>query len=77
MTTLLAILLAKAAQETTTEMDDNLIWQYTAVGAVFIGLAIWLLIKTIRQARSPRKGGGCCGCSLAETCNSRKLKEGR
>ncbi len=72
---LLAMLLSQVAKEAQAQPDSNLIWQYVAVGAVFTFLAIWLLVKMIRLRKHPFRGGGCCGCSLADSCNSRTLKE--
>ena len=70
----LAILLAQAGQEAAKQpMDSNLVWQYTAVGAVFTALGIWLVIKMHVKSRNPGKGsGGCCGCALSESCKKRR-----
>lgn len=75
---LLAILLAGSAQEATEKLDTNHVLQYTAVGIVFTALGIWLVVKMVLSSRNREKGGGgCCGCALAESCNSRKLKESK
>ncbi|MEZ3551167.1 MAG: FeoB-associated Cys-rich membrane protein [Muribaculaceae bacterium] len=49
----------------------NLIIQYIFVGLVIIGAFIWIIWKLIKLNK---KGGGCCGCDLADACNKKNLK---
>ena len=54
-------------------MDANYILQYTLVGLILLAVCVLIVVKTIRK--SSRKGsGGCCGCSLNESCQKKHLK---
>ncbi|MDE6271935.1 MAG: hypothetical protein K2M31_02895 [Muribaculaceae bacterium] len=58
-------------------MDSNLIWQYAAV-LILILFAIWRMIAGIRKRnKAMKKGGSCCGCSLASSCKDYKKQTGR
>lgn len=50
----------------------NLIFQYIAVGIIFLGALAWTVVKLIKLNK---KGGACCGCDLANACNKRVLKK--
>ncbi len=44
--------------------------QYIIVGAILLASAIRIVVKFRRKRNG--KDAGCCGCSLAETCNKNR-----
>lgn len=53
-------------------MDSNLLWQYIVVLAIIL-FAAWRVVAGIRkQNKAIKKGGSCCGCSLASSCKDYK-----
>lgn len=50
----------------------NLIWQYTLVGIILLGVCVWIVIKV----SGPRKNNRdhCAGCGLYDACEKKKIK---
>lgn len=44
--------------------------QYTLVAIIVLGALVWIVVKSYRK-KSGKSRGGCCGCSLSSTCNSK------
>jgi hypothetical protein len=53
-------------------MHSNL-WQYIVVLLILAGIVVWILVNLFSKKRRKRMGN-CCGCSLSEVCESRKLE---
>lgn len=53
-------------------MHGNL-WQYIVVLLILAGIVVWILVNLFSKKRRKRIGN-CCGCSLSEVCESRKLE---
>lgn len=55
------------------ELTANLIIQYCIVGLVLLGAVVWIIWKLVGlRKRSNVKS--CCGCALAGSCASKKLR---
>ena len=54
-------------------METNEIIQYTIVGVILIAVLIWLVRKVVTMKHD--KSSGCSGCSLAESCKKKDLKD--
>ncbi|MDE5842725.1 MAG: hypothetical protein K2H35_03190 [Muribaculaceae bacterium] len=52
-------------------MDSHILWQYIVVLLIVIA-AIIRIIVGIRKTHKNKSAGGCCGCSMASTCQSMK-----
>lgn len=59
--------------------DSNMLWQYTAVAAVILGIVVWMFVKAFRRRRRGVSGGGCCcsGCAISDRCSSRPATGGK
>ena len=53
-------------------MHGNL-WQYIVVLLILAGIVVWILVNLFSKKRRKRMSN-CCGCSLSEVCESRKLE---
>lgn len=49
-------------------MSSNEIIQYTLTGICILGAIVWAAVRLIRTGK--RKGGGCYGCPLTDSCAS-------
>lgn len=58
--------------------QTNLIIQYTIVGLLLLAVSVWIVWKLIRM-RKQKNVGGCCGCSLSDTClkNKKPINQSR
>lgn len=53
------------------EIIKNIAIQYTIVGIIILGATVWIMIKAFKKNKK-RSQGGCCGCSLKDSCNKVK-----
>ncbi|MDE6696222.1 MAG: FeoB-associated Cys-rich membrane protein [Muribaculaceae bacterium] len=44
--------------------------QYIIVGSILLASVVWIIVKFRRKRHG--KDSGCCGCSLQESCCSKK-----
>lgn len=53
-------------------MDNDLI-QYILVAVILAGAVAWVIYRLVSKKN---RGGGCCGCSMSQTCGKRnQMKE--
>lgn len=50
----------------------NIAVQYTLVGLFILAALAWILVKVLRKNK---KGSGCCGCVLADSCQQTKQQK--
>ena len=48
---------------------NSQLWQYIIVFIILIGAVAWILYRLFSKKK---KGQSCCGCSLADSCSSKK-----
>lgn len=56
------------------EFTPDMVIQYSIVGLILLAVCFWLIWKLHRKSKQKDRGG-CCGCSLSETCNKKNIKE--
>ena len=64
----------RAAPRVLTGMSMNLIIQYTIVAAIIAAACIWMLVRILGKKKN---SGGCCGCSLSDSCSPDKKNRHR
>lgn len=53
--------------------NANMIIQYSIVGIVLLVACGWIIWKIFRKQK--KNNSPCCGCSLSESCDKKKIKE--
>ena len=54
-------------------MDTQTAIQWTIVALAVAGALIWLVVKVVKLRKIKNEGGGCCGCSIADSCKKKDL----
>ncbi|MDE6810734.1 MAG: hypothetical protein K2J15_00110 [Muribaculaceae bacterium] len=55
---------------------DGLVWQYIIV-LIIVLAAIVRIIMGLRKAHKNNSAGGCCGCSLADSCRDARTNRNK
>ena len=55
------------------ELSANLLWQYTAVGIILLGICIWMILKLTKKDKN--NSNPCCNCGLSGSCKKEFRKK--
>lgn len=61
-------------QESHQGLTVDLIIQYSIVGIILLGAFAWMVWKIVGMNKKNKSGGGCCGCSFADSCKKKEIK---